>query len=127
MCSKYPLLNKKVFRKLQLLQCLNKLLYDKSASRLNSFEPCSLRFICKLGMACRSEHALLGIELDLQIIVQVRTCLPIIGVPAHVQLLLCCDPHSANVTVIFVFLFTVALILQMKADFQERSYLYSSL
>lgn len=84
MCSKYPLLNKKVFQKLQLLQCLNKLLYDKSASRLNSFEPCSLRFICKLGMACRSEHALLGIELDPQIIVQVRSCLTVTGVPVHV-------------------------------------------
>lgn len=67
-------------------------------------------------MACRYEHALLGIELDLQIIVQVRTCLTITGVPVHVQLLLCCDPRSANVTVIFVFHFTVTLILQMKAD-----------
>lgn len=32
------------------------------------------------------------------------------------SVLLCRDPHSANVTVIFVFLFIVTLILQMKAD-----------
>jgi len=69
-----------------------------------------------LGLACRFEHALWGIELDLQIIVQVRTCLTFIGVPVHVQHFSAGIPLSANVIVIFVFLLMVALILQMKAD-----------
>lgn len=32
--------------------------FKKTALRRNSFDPWSFRFICKLGMACRFEHAL---------------------------------------------------------------------
>lgn len=91
--------------------CLN-LKKLKSAWRCNSFEPCSFRF---MRMACRFEHARREIELDLQIIAQVRTCLTITGVPVHVHSLL---SHYPNLTVISVFLLNVTLILQMKADSQ---------